>query len=177
MSLFRGRFLAALELLSVLALFPGRLHAGTGVGIEGGAAVPLLHGNGTPIMLALTFKTDRLPFILSGRAQLNGSQLSAAGLDVDFWMDDIQIGYSVFSFYYGPGVSLLFHNSVDGDSFSQATGIFVAPRFFAGISTMLSSFSEMYLQAAVEPGIVLDEAEGFIFRVNLPLSVGLRFWF
>ena len=45
------------------------------------------------------------------------------------------------------------------------------------MNMMLTSFTELYMQAAVEPGVVFDEADGFIFRMNLPLSVGLRFWF
>ncbi len=180
MKLFRGRQLVALLVLCISSFLPSKLHAGTGIGVEGGAAVPLVNGNRLPYMLALTFKTDKLPFIITARAQLNGTQFSAGGLNADMWLDDIQIGYSIFNFYYGPGFTVLYHPEVesdDEDDFSQATGVFVAPRFFAGISTMLASFSEFYLQAAIEPGVVFDEAEGFIFRMNLPLSVGLRFWF
>lgn len=176
MSFFRGRLPATLLCICILVI-PVQLHAGTGIGVEGGVAVPLVHGNGTPYMLGATFKTDKFPFIVSGRLQLNGSQLTAGGMNVDMWLDDIQIGYSVFNFYYGPGITVLYHTEVDTDDFEQSKGIFVAPRVFAGMSSMLTSFAELYMQAAVEPGVVFDEADGFIFRMNLPLTAGLRFWF
>ena len=182
MRFFRGR-LAAVLVFVFIFLFPCRLHAGTGIGVEGGVALPLKDVNGMPTLLAVTFKTDKVPLIISGRLQLNGTQLSGGGLIADLWLDEIQVGYSIFDFYYGIGASFLYHNEVGGDddtdddSFSQATGIFVAPRVFAGISTMLTSCMELYTQAAAEPGIVFDEADGFIFRIQMPLSVGLRFWF
>lgn len=177
MSFSRGRSFAALLVMLALAL-PGSLHAGTGIGVEGGAALPIWNGEGVPIMLGLTVKTDKLPLIMGGRMQLNGGQVSSGGAFVDLWLDDIQIGYSIFNFYYGPGVALLYNNEIkkDGD-IKQHKGLFVGPRFFAGISTMLSSFAEMYMQTTLEPGIVFDEADGFIFRVNFPVSLGLRFWF
>ncbi len=176
MSLWRGWLIAALVCAGI-SFFPAQLHAGTGIGVEGGAAVPLVHGNGTPYMLGLTFKTEKLPFVLSGRAQLNGSRFTAGGVNVDMWLRKIQIGYSIFNFYYGPGFTILYHPEVDADNHEQSTGVFVAPRVFAGMNMMLTSFTELYMQAAVEPGVVFDEADGFIFRMNLPLSVGLRFWF
>ena len=177
MSSSRGRLFIVLTLL-LCSVFPSRVHAGSGIGVEGGAALPLVHGNGgVPIMLGVTFKSDKLPLIMEGRLQLNGSQVSGGGATADIWLNDIQIGCSIFNFYYGPGATVLYNNSVKTDDFEQSTGLFVAPRVFAGINTMLTSFTEMYMQVALEPGIVFDESEGFIFRINQPISIGIRFWF
>ncbi len=176
MNFSRARPLVILVLMLCFSL-PARLHAGTGIGVEGGVALPLYNGNGVPITLGMTLKTDKLPLIMGARLQLTGSQVSGGGATADFWLNDIQIGYSIFNFYYGPGATVLYHNKIDSGDHQQSTGLFVAPRIFAGVNTMLSTVAEMYLQVTVEPGMVFDEADGFIFRVNQPISLGIRFWF
>jgi hypothetical protein len=173
---FRARLLAALVLFLGICV-PSRLHAGTGIGVEGGCAIPLLHGNGIPYVLGLTFKSDKLPLIMGAKMQLTGNQVSGGGATADIWLGDIQIGYSIFNLYYGPGATILYLNKVDSGEHQQSTGLFIAPRFFAGINTMLSTVAEMYLQVTVEPGMVFAEDEGFIFRINQPVSLGVRFWF
>ena len=177
MSCLKGRLLAVLAFVLAFAV-SSKAHAGTGIGAEGGLALPVWNGEGVPIMLGFTLKTDKIPLIMGGRMQLDGGQVSSGGAFVDLWLDDIQIGYSIFNFYYGPGFTILYNNELEKDGdFKQHKGLFLGPRFFAGISTMLSSFAEMYMQTTLEPGIVFDERDGFLFRVNFPVSLGFRFWF
>ena len=185
MTFSRGRFLAFLILL-LTAAFPVKLHAGTGIGVEGGITPALLEyspsnsphtGEGLPIMLGLTFKSDKLPLIMGAKMQLTDGQVSGGGASADVWLADIQIGYSVFNFYCGPGATLLYMNEIDSGDHKQSKGLFVAPRVFAGLDTMLANVVEAYAQVTVEPGVVFAERDGFIFRINTPVTLGVRFWF
>ncbi len=167
-------------LLSVAFLFfCPLLHAGTAIGVEGGSVFGVYHGNESDYALSLTFKTDSLPFIISARSEIADKKLCAAGLVFDMWLANPVIGYSIFHWFYGPGFTLSYQNKIDDDKldFTQSRGLFAAPRFVLGLNSFLTDFSELYMQAALEPGLVFDQDEGFIFRVNLPLSCGLRLWF
>ena len=42
---------------------------------------------------------------------------------------------------------------------------------------MLAPVVEAYAQMTVEPGVVFDKKDGFIFRVSMPVTLGVRFWF
>ncbi len=172
----RGRPIAFLILLFA-AVFPAKIHAGTGIGVEGGVILPVYNGNGMPISLSLTFKSDKLPLIMGAKMQLTDGQVSGGGAFADVWLADIQIGYSVFNFYCGPGATLLYMNEIDSGDHKQSKGLFVAPRVFAGLDTMLANVVEAYAQVTAEPGMVFSERDGFIFRINAPVTLGVRFWF
>ena len=83
----------------------------------------------------------------------------------------------MFNFYCGPGATILFLNEMESEDHPQSTGLFVAPRLFAGLDTMLAPVVEAYAQMTVEPGVVFDKNDGFIFRVSMPVTLGVRFWF
>lgn len=166
-----------LTLLAVLiVLFSSHVFAGTAIGAEFGAVIPVYHSKQTTD-ISLTFKSDRLPFVIQARSQFVDWKFSSAGATMDMWLANPVIGISLFHFYYGPGLTVLYYPRVDSKKLTQSTGLFVAPRFVLGVNSYLTDFLELYAQAAVEPGVLFDADDGFKFRVNIPVGTGIRFWF
>ena len=93
------------------------------------------------------------------------------------WLANPIIGHSIIHFYYGPGLTILYFPKIDRDDYFQVAQLFAATRFVTGINCFLTDFSEIYAQAAVEPGVVFHEKDGVKFRILFPIEAGIRIWF
>lgn len=157
-------------------VFCTNLNAGTGIGAQLGVVPPLFNIDAAQTISA-TLKTDRIPFVFSAKIQLEEKKFSGAGFTSDMWLANPVIGHSIIHFYYGPGFTLIYFPKIEKDDFSQIAQLFAAPRFMAGINCFLTDFSEIYAQAAVEPGVLFHEKDGVKFRICFPIEAGIRIWF
>ena len=148
------------------------LHAAVGLGFEGGLLPHVYHSGVADYSLGLSFRMDKVPLVASARVQMKQSCFAAFEVSADMWLANPPIGISMLRFFYGVGANVCFSPRIERSSIRQSRGLFVAPRFLLGANTFLTDFAEVYVQAAVEPGLVFDSDDGYIFRLALPLSAG-----
>ena len=165
-----------LTVLLILMIFCFHVNAGTGIGAQLGVIPPLFNIDAAQTVSA-TIKTDRIPFVFSAKIQLEDKRFSGAGFTSDMWLANPIIGHSIIHFYYGPGLTVLYFPKIDRDDYFQVAQLFAATRFVTGINCFLTDFSEIYAQAAVEPGVVFHEKDGVKFRILFPIEAGIRIWF
>lgn len=165
-----------LTVLLILMIFCFHANAGTGIGAQLGVIPPLFNIDAAQTISA-TIKTDRIPFVFSAKIQLEDKKFSGAGFTSDMWLANPIIGHSIIHFYYGPGLTILYFPKIDRDDYFQVAQLFAATRFVTGINCFLTDFSEIYAQAAVEPGVVFHEKDGVKFRILFPIEAGIRIWF
>ncbi|MCR4899270.1 MAG: hypothetical protein K5907_00445 [Treponema sp.] len=132
-----------------------------GIGPQGGYTV-----NGAPSG-ALTFKVASAPCVFAVNADFGDTV--AIGLTADWWIANPKIE-GTWGYYYGVGLA----GSIN---VGNNNALFVGGRALLGTNVFLiNKFIELYLQAAWQPGINIDNGIHPTFS-QVPLNVGLRFWF
>ena len=164
-------------LLAFIIAASSRLSAGTGIGAQFGLVPPVFKVD-LKESLAVTLKLDNIPFVFSVKVLFNDDwHVMGGGATADMWLANPIIGHSVFHLFYGIGAELQGGDREAENRNLRHAAVFAAPRFFGGVNCLLTDFSEMYVQAAIEPGVVFDERDGVKFRILFPIEAGLRLWF
>lgn len=133
-----------------------------GIGPQGGYTV-----NGTPSG-AVTFKVDSLPCVFAVTADIG--KVTSVGLTADWWIANPTIT-GPWHWFYGVGLA---GSVVVG---KDVGAVFVGGRALVGTNVyLLDNFLELYLQLAWQPGIVIHDGIHPTFD-QIPINVGLRFWF
>jgi len=134
-----------------------------GIGPQGGYNPALKGGNG-----ALTLKIDGVPCVFGISADFKDPV--SLGVTADWWVANPKIEQT-WGYYYGVGLAGSFAVG------SNTGSLFVGGRALVGTNVFfINNFLELYLQAAWEPGIVINDGITPVFNY-VPIDLGLRFWF
>ena len=133
-----------------------------GIGPQGGYTV-----NGAPSG-AVTFKVDSIPCVFAVTFDIGN--VSSVGVTADWWIANPKIE-GTFGYFYGVGLA---GSAVVGE---DTGAMFVGGRALVGLNIfLLNKFLEPYIQVAWQPGIIIHDGIHPTFN-QIPLNVGLRFWF
>lgn len=135
-------------------------HGSWALGLQGGYVVNGAAG------LSVTFKVPKAPLVFAADLGFNSDYFSV-GATGDYWLANPNITGPLY-WYYGPGLAASV--SLDDD-----LGIFAGARFVVGLNVFPIQPLEIYLQAAGQIGVYIDDGVGLGWGV--PVNLGIRWWF